>query len=1385
TFAFTSSSDVGFGTSGTGGIPSFTAVNNGTAPITTTVTVTGTANGCPGPVQVFTITVNPSPVVNAVASLSVCNGAPVSAIAFSSPTPGATFQYTTSVDIGFGTTGVGNIPAFTADNTGATPLVATVTVTANAQGCAGPAQSFSITVNPSPTVNTVNNFTYCNGATTQAVAFGSPTPGTTFSYTATGGNIGLATTGTGNLPSFIAVNNTTAPITTTVTVVATANGCPGPAQTFTFTIQPSPTVNPIANVVVCDGATVPAISFTSPTAGATIRYTSSSNLGFGFVGTNGISSFVAVNNSSAPISTTVTVVASTGGCDGPAQTFVVTINPSPQVAQVPNYVVCNGATAPAIEFTSATPGATFSYTVSGNVGFGTTGTGNINAYTAVNNTSAPITVTLTVVAMANGCPGPAQTSTITINPSPVIAPVTSLTYCDNAVALSIPFTSSTPGAVFNYTSSVDVGFGTSGTGNIPGFIASNEGTAPLTATVTVVATGNGCQGPAQTFTVTVNPLPAVNQVANVVVCNGQSVPPIPFNSATTGATFSYTVSGNIGLAATTGTGGVPTFVASNTTTGPITVTLTVQAVANGCPGPLEVSTITVNPTPLVNAVNSVTICNGQNTTPITFSSPVAGATFSYTSSTNIGFTQIGTGAIPSFRATNATSQPLTTTISVVATGNGGCPGPAQVFTITVLSNAITASIDTASTAFNTATTVNILANDRDNCGGLPATTSTVTITLLGQPSGGGGTVVLNANGTVTFTPATGFAGGTVFSYRICDITNPTVCDTAFVGITVGSAAPIATPDQATTAFNQRVDIDILSNDVNRNFVGATTTNVTTPVITRPPANGTATLVVQNDILLLRYTPNSGFAGGDTLIYRICDVVNTALCDTALVTITVGSIAPTAVNDDVSSPFNQQVSISVLNNDVDRRGQIATVSTVTLPVIVQQPTNGTVVVNGDGSVFYRPNAGFAGTDTFLYRICDITNQTLCDTARVTVTIGSSAPTANPDVVSTPFNQNVTVNILANDLNRSGQPANLTNVTAPVIVSQPRNGTAVINADRTLTYNPNDTFAGRDTLIYRICDVVDPTLCDTALVVINVQSAPPVANRDNVTTAFNQAVTVPVLTNDRDKANQPASLTNVTAPFISRPPSNGTAVVNSTGSISYTPNAGFAGSDSLIYRICDRVNTSLCDTALVVFNVGSAAPTANRDNYTTALNTAVQIPVLLNDLNRSGQPANLTNVTAPVVSTQPSNGTAVVNPDGSITYTPAFGFAGADQFIYRICDVVNTALCDTALVVVNVGSAAPRANPDVATVTFNQPVTVNVLANDADRNGTVPATLATVTTPVILSQPASGTAVVNANGSISFTPATGFAGSTTLVYQICDRVNTALCDTARVTFNVGSA
>src|SRR4029079_6385049 len=105
---------------------------------------------------------------------------------------GTTFSWSSSINVGSGTSGAGDIGAYTAANAGTTPVTATVTVTPTANGCVGTPETFTVTVNHTATVNTVANRTHCNGASGTAISFSGPVSGTTFSWTSTS-DVGFGT----------------------------------------------------------------------------------------------------------------------------------------------------------------------------------------------------------------------------------------------------------------------------------------------------------------------------------------------------------------------------------------------------------------------------------------------------------------------------------------------------------------------------------------------------------------------------------------------------------------------------------------------------------------------------------------------------------------------------------------------------------------------------------------------------------------------------------------------------------------------------------------------------------------------------------------------------------------------------------------------------------------------------------------------------------------------------------------------------------------------------------------------------------------------------------------------------------------------------------------
>ncbi len=251
TFAWTNSNTaIGLAASGSGNVPLFTTTNAGTTAIIATITVTPTLNGTAGTSSFYTIIVNPiAPIIATVtvpANIAITKGSTVATTNFVSTPTGATFTWTNSnTTIGLAASGSGNVPSFTATNAGTTAIVATITVTPTLSGTAGTPASYIITVNPttpSPTTPTVivpANITVNNNGAVAATSFVSTPAGGTFAWTNSNTAIGLATSGSGNIPSFTAINTGTTAIIATITVTPTVNGVKGTPSSYTITVNPT------------------------------------------------------------------------------------------------------------------------------------------------------------------------------------------------------------------------------------------------------------------------------------------------------------------------------------------------------------------------------------------------------------------------------------------------------------------------------------------------------------------------------------------------------------------------------------------------------------------------------------------------------------------------------------------------------------------------------------------------------------------------------------------------------------------------------------------------------------------------------------------------------------------------------------------------------------------------------------------------------------------------------------------------------------------------------------------------------------------------------------------------------------------------------------------
>ncbi len=678
---------IGLAANGNGSIPSFIGTNTGFLPATGFITVTPVANGCPGTARFFTITVNPTPNVVQPANQAICNAAPTNAVNFTGNVGATSFIWTNNnTSIGLAASGNGDIPSFTAINVTNVPVIANVNILPIASGCPGAMQSFTITVNPIPDVIQPAHQTLCNNSPTNAVNFTGAVSGTGFSWTNNNTSIGLAASGSGDIPSFTAINVTNAPVTATITVTPSANGCPGAAQNFTITVNPTPNVIQPFNHTLCNTAATNPINFTGAVSNTTFNWTNNNtSIGLAASGSGDIPSFTAINATNAPVTATIIVTPLANGCTGVAQSFTITVNPTPNVSLPANQVLCNTASTNAINFTGGVSGSNFTWSNNNtSIGLAASGTGDIPSFTAINVTNVPVTAIISVAPFANGCQGSAQNFTITVNPTPNVVQPANQTLCNNTATNTISFTGAVSGTAYNWTNNnTSIGLAASGNGDITSFTAINTTNAPVTATIIVTPSANGCPGPSQSFTITVNPTPDVALPANQVLCNGATTNAINFTGTVSGTGFGWNNNNTaIGLSAN-GVGDIPSFTAINTTNAPITATIIVTPSANSCLGTPQTFTITVNPTPNVLQPANQTLCNGATTQTISFTGAVSGTGFNWTNdNTSIGLAAGGTGDIPSFTAINTTNTPVTATITVAPSANS-CPGPSQSFTITV------------------------------------------------------------------------------------------------------------------------------------------------------------------------------------------------------------------------------------------------------------------------------------------------------------------------------------------------------------------------------------------------------------------------------------------------------------------------------------------------------------------------------------------------------------------------------------------------------------------------------------------------------------------------------------------------------------------------------
>ena len=977
-------------------IPSCTAAMAGVY----TVTATGAAT-CTGST---TVVVNPTPTLNPSTNSPVCVGSPLT---FTSGAPvGALVAWT-----GPGLTAINPNPTIASaqlTNTG------NFTVTVLQNGCQAQ-QIIPVVVNPAPTVTTVPPISLCSGSAAPAQTFTGNQPAATYTWTNNQTSIGLAASGNGGLPSFTATNNSANPVIATVSVVPHLGTCNGIASNFTITVNPAPTITAPTSNVYCEGATVPAIPWTTSSATATVAWTNNNTAtGMGASGTGTIPTFTASQVNTQTISI-ITATPSQGACVGNPVTFNLTVNNAPSATITDIGPLCSNVGFQTL--VAATPGGTWS-----GPGIINTSSGLFNPLTA--GASPTITYTLN---LPNQCPA-SDVSQIQIISVPLANAGLNQSVCQGqTVNLSGSFTNSNTGnETFAWTPTTNL---TNTTTLTPVY------TANSTQTYTLTVTSGICSS---TDNVLVTMLPQSNATINGAGPYCADVAPVVLTAAQTGGTWSGTGITN----ASTGA-----FNPALANVGPNTIT---YSIAGSCPS-TDTQTIVINAVPNGAITPVGPYC--QSALPVTLTAASTGGTWS---GTGINNASTGSFGSPTLAAN---------TYAITYTTSGNCP---RTFNQSIVVNA------------NTNATINAAG---PYCSDDPA------VVLVAAQTGGtwSGTGITNSS-TGAFNPANAITGPNIITYSIggpCPSTdNQTIVVNSLPDGTITPAGPFcqsSLPFTLTAASPGGTWSGTGINNASTGSFGSTTLAANTYTVTYNTGGNCAQIFTET--IVVNANTNATISAAGPYCADVAPLVLTAAQ-------TGGTWSGTGITNAVTGAFNP-ASANIGNNFITYSIGGPCPSTDTQTILIYDVPDGTITPAGPFCQSDLPITLVAASTGGTWSGAGINSSSTgsfgsttlaANTYTVTYNTGGNCPNNFTQTVVVNANVDATItpqaNICADALPITFQAANLGGVWSGNGITNSATGafdpSTVIPTTQTITYTISGACPDTDTQTIEVYPVFDGTI-----------------------------------------------------------------------------------------------------------------------------------------------------------------------------------------------------------------------------------------------------------------------------------------------------------------------
>ncbi|MGL1666298.1 tandem-95 repeat protein, partial [Vibrio parahaemolyticus] len=606
-----------------------------------------------------------------------------------------------------------------------------------------------------------------------------------------------------------------------------------------------------------------------------------------------------------------------------------------------------------------------------------------------------------------------------------------------------------------------------------------------------------------------------------------------------------------------------------------------------------------------------------------------------------------------------------------------------------INDAPNAENDVITTEEDTAVTIDVLVNDSDVEG------DALSIQSASVPSEQGSVDIVD--GKLVFTPAENFNGEATITYIVTD---GDLTDEAKVTVTVTPVndSPVAVDDTTSIQEDTAVTIDVLTNDTD---VDGDKLSIESASV--PKEQGTVEVVDGK----LVFTPAENFNGDAEITYTVTDG---ALTDQAKVTVTVNPVndAPTIKVDAVESITEDAVSIDTVVATLTVRDTDTPEDQLT--VSLENNSNGYFVLVGNEVKLTQAGVDAVNNDelnlkdlTISASVSDGVNPTANDSDSLVVNRVNDAPTVENAIADQELSEDfATYTIDLNDAFKDSDSALNFSVSgnSNVLVSI-ENGIATIT--------PTADWNGSETLTFTATDPSNESISQT----VNFTVAPVVDIKADSTNVVEDTPTIiNVLGNDTfEGADKVVSLD------AENSPKNGTVIVNSDGTVTYTPDDNYVGEDAFTYIV---TSGGVSESTTVEVNVTPVndAPVAKNDISTTQEDTAVTIDVLSNDTDVDGDKLSIQSATVPEAQGK------VEIVDGKLVFTPAENFNGHAEITYTVTD---GELTDEAKVSVTVNPVndAPTIKVDaVESITENAVSTDTVVATLTVRDTDTPEDQLTV-------------------------------------------------------------